>query len=83
MNEMALIKLASQCAYQLEADTEEFIRTAAINYANQVLRLTHDDFIRQMQRENPELSVETENVEVDNCAHQVLLKLESMGLIKG
>ena len=30
---------------------------------------------------NPELSVETENVEVDNCAHQVLLKLESMGLI--
>ena len=33
--------------------------------------------------ENPELSVETENVEVDNCAHQVLLKLESMGLIAG
>jgi len=33
--------------------------------------------------ENPELSVETENVEVDNCAHSVILKLESMGLIKG
>ncbi|KMW60095.1 Sulfate adenylyltransferase [Candidatus Rhodobacter oscarellae] len=33
--------------------------------------------------ENPELSVETENVEVDNCAHQVLLKLESLGLIAG
>jgi len=32
--------------------------------------------------ENPELSVETENVEVDNCAHQVVLKLESLGLIK-
>jgi len=31
--------------------------------------------------ENPELRVETENVDVDNCAHQVLLKLESMGLI--
>jgi len=31
--------------------------------------------------ENPELLVETENVDVDNCAHQVLLKLESMGLI--
>ncbi len=30
---------------------------------------------------NPELSVETENVDVDNCAHQVILKLESMGLI--
>ncbi|MEL6957791.1 MAG: bifunctional sulfate adenylyltransferase/adenylylsulfate kinase [Pseudomonadota bacterium] len=30
---------------------------------------------------DPELRVETENVEVDNCAHQVLLKLESMGLI--
>ena len=33
--------------------------------------------------ESPELSVETENVEVDNCAHQVILKLESMGLIAG
>jgi sulfate adenylyltransferase len=32
---------------------------------------------------NPELSLETESVEVDNCAHQVILKLESMGLIAG
>jgi sulfate adenylyltransferase len=32
--------------------------------------------------ENPELRVETVNVDVDNCAHQVILKLESMGLIK-
>ena len=32
---------------------------------------------------NPDLSVETENVDVDNCAHQVLLKLENMGLIRG
>ncbi|KZY04684.1 bifunctional sulfate adenylyltransferase/adenylylsulfate kinase, partial [Sulfitobacter sp. HI0023] len=32
--------------------------------------------------QNPELRVETENVDVDNCAHQVLLKLESMGLIR-
>ncbi len=32
--------------------------------------------------DNPELRVETENVPVDNCAHQVILKLESMGLIK-
>jgi sulfate adenylyltransferase len=31
--------------------------------------------------ENAELVVETENVEVDNCAHQVILKLEAMGLI--
>ncbi|MEM6387836.1 MAG: bifunctional sulfate adenylyltransferase/adenylylsulfate kinase [Pseudomonadota bacterium] len=31
--------------------------------------------------ENPELSVETENVEVDHCAHQVLLKLGQMGLV--
>ena len=31
---------------------------------------------------NAELKVETENVDVDNCAHQVILKLESMGLIK-
>ncbi len=31
--------------------------------------------------ENPELRVETENVDVDNCAHQVILKLEQMGLI--
>jgi sulfate adenylyltransferase len=33
--------------------------------------------------ETPELSVETEAVDVDNCAHQVILKLEQMGLIKG
>jgi sulfate adenylyltransferase len=31
---------------------------------------------------NPELRVETEGADVDNCAHQVILKLESMGLIK-
>jgi sulfate adenylyltransferase len=30
---------------------------------------------------SPEMSLETENVDVDHCAHQVLLKLESMGLI--
>ncbi|SMP18408.1 bifunctional sulfate adenylyltransferase/adenylylsulfate kinase [Shimia sagamensis] len=32
---------------------------------------------------NPELSVETEGADVDNCAHQVILKLESLGLISG
>ncbi len=32
---------------------------------------------------NPELRVDTQNVDVDHCAHQVLLKLESMGLIRG
>ncbi len=32
---------------------------------------------------DPELSIDTENVDVDNCAHQVILKLESMGLIAG
>ena len=31
--------------------------------------------------EKPELSLDTENVEVDHCAHQVLLKLEQMGLV--
>ena len=31
--------------------------------------------------ESPELRVETESVDVDNCAHQVILTLESMGLI--
>ena len=30
-----------------------------------------------------ELVVDTENVDVDHCAHQVILKLESMGLIRG
>jgi sulfate adenylyltransferase len=30
---------------------------------------------------NPELSIDTEGTDVDNCAHQVLLKLEAMGLI--
>ncbi|SLN13975.1 putative bifunctional SAT/APS kinase [Roseivivax jejudonensis] len=33
--------------------------------------------------EAPELRVDTEGQEVDNCAHQVVLKLESMGLIAG
>ncbi len=32
--------------------------------------------------ENPDLRLETESVPVDNCAHQVILKLESLGLIK-
>ena len=29
-----------------------------------------------------ELVLETEGLDVDHCAHQVILKLESMGLIK-
>jgi sulfate adenylyltransferase len=29
----------------------------------------------------PELRLDTESVEVDHCAHQVILKLEQMGLI--
>ncbi len=33
--------------------------------------------------ENPELRLDTEGVEVDHCAHQVILKLESLGLIRG
>ncbi|TNC50123.1 bifunctional sulfate adenylyltransferase/adenylylsulfate kinase [Rubellimicrobium rubrum] len=32
---------------------------------------------------SPELRVDTEGLDVDTCAHQVILKLESMGLIKG
>ena len=31
--------------------------------------------------DDPELRLDTENVEVDHCAHQVLLKLEAMGLV--
>jgi sulfate adenylyltransferase len=31
---------------------------------------------------NPELRVDTEGLDVDTCAHQVLLKLEAMGLVK-
>jgi len=31
--------------------------------------------------EGPELRLDTENVEVDHCAHQVLLTLEQMGLV--
>ena len=30
---------------------------------------------------NPELRVDTSDIDVDNAAHQVLLKLEQMGLI--
>ncbi|MBZ0127498.1 MAG: bifunctional sulfate adenylyltransferase/adenylylsulfate kinase [Rhodobacteraceae bacterium] len=33
--------------------------------------------------ENPELRIETESSDVDNCAHQVILKLEQLGLIAG
>ncbi len=33
--------------------------------------------------QNPEIRLDTTNVDVDHCAHQVLLKLESMGLIAG
>ncbi|MEE9454537.1 MAG: bifunctional sulfate adenylyltransferase/adenylylsulfate kinase [Paracoccaceae bacterium] len=33
--------------------------------------------------EKPELRLETEKEEVDNCAHQVILKLEQLGLIVG
>ncbi len=32
---------------------------------------------------NAEMVLDTEGTEVDHCAHQVLLKLESMGLVKG
>ena len=32
---------------------------------------------------NPELVLETEQFEVDDCAQKIILKLESMGLIKG
>ena len=32
--------------------------------------------------EKPELRIDTEGSDVDGCAHQVILKLESMGLIK-
>jgi sulfate adenylyltransferase len=31
--------------------------------------------------ENPELRLETEQADVDHCAHQVLLKLKKMGLV--
>ena len=31
--------------------------------------------------DEPELRLDTQNVEVDHCAHQVLLKLEQMGLV--
>ena len=33
--------------------------------------------------ETPELRLDTETVDVDHCAHQVLLKLEQMGLVAG
>ena len=32
---------------------------------------------------NPEIVLDTENVEVDHCAHQVILTLEQMGLVAG
>ena len=55
-SEIQLVRLASQCAHQLEADTEDFMKKAVIHYAQQVLRLTYDDLITQEQRKDPELS---------------------------
>ena len=55
--EMAAIRLAAQCAYQLEVDTDEFMKHAIIHYAQQVLRLTYDDFLTQEKRKNPDLSL--------------------------
>jgi sulfate adenylyltransferase len=31
----------------------------------------------------PSFASDTEGLDVDTCAHQVLLKLEAMGLVKG
>ena len=54
--EMHAIRLASQCAHNIEANTEEFIKTAVLLYSNQVLRLTYDDLITQEQRKDPDLN---------------------------
>ena len=54
---MAVIRLAAQCAYQLEVDTDEFMKHAIIHYAQQVLRLTYDDFLTQEKRKDPDLSL--------------------------
>ena len=53
---MHAIRLASQCAHNIEADTEKFIKTAVLLYSNQVLRLTYDDLITQEQRKDPDLN---------------------------
>ena len=55
--EMAIIRLAAQCAYQLEVNTDEFMKRAIIHYAQQVLRLTYDDFLTQEKRKDPDLSL--------------------------
>ena len=57
-----MIRLASQCAYQLEVDTENFMKQAVIHYAQQVLRLTYDDFLNQEKRKDPDLSLYDTNV---------------------
>jgi len=60
--EISMIRLASQCAYQLEVDTENFMKQAVIHYAQQVLRLTYDDFLTQEKRKDPDLSLYDTNV---------------------
>tara|TARA_R100001509_G_scaffold20190_1_gene10451 strand:- start:2324 stop:2878 length:555 start_codon:yes stop_codon:yes gene_type:complete len=55
--EMAVIRLAAQCAYQREVDTDGFMKHAVIHYAQQVLRLTYDDFLTQEKRKDPDLSL--------------------------
>ena len=32
---------------------------------------------------NPEIRLETKEISVDNCAHQIILYMESIGLIRG
>ena len=60
--DISMIRLAAQCAYQLEVDTEEFMKHAVIHYAQQVLRLTYDDFLTQEKRKDPDLSLYDTNV---------------------
>ena len=60
--DISMIRLAAQCAYQLEVDTDEFMKHAVIHYAQQVLRLTYDDFLTQEKRKDPDLSLYDTNV---------------------
>ena len=60
--EISMIRLAAQCTQQLEFDIEEFMKLAVIHYAQQVLRLTYDDFLTQEKRKDPDLSLYDTNV---------------------
>ena len=82
-------KISKRLAHSLKFTSRRRWKNASVGIAKAFTPLARAGKIKEFtgisdpyeEPEKPELRVETENVDVDNCAHQVILKLESMGLI--